>query len=248
MELRNRLLTSLGFLIFFIILYMIDNTYFTWLSLGIAYILALLEAKSLFGLTTQKNYIYIIGGVFWVCAIFFPSLSLVALFVVLYISVCLYKNKTNFDEIKLFLYPSVSFILMFMLYVNYGMYTFIWLVLVVAIADSGAYFVGKKFGKTKFSEISPNKTLEGFFGAIVLGTIIGAFISPNYISFISALVISFVTTFVSIYGDLFQSYLKRKVGLKDSGNILPGHGGILDRVDGHMFGVVAMYTLLSMIV
>lgn len=120
----------------------------------------------------------------------------------------------------------------------------IWLVIIVVFTDAGAYFVGKNIGKRKFSSISPNKTIEGVYGGIALATVIGVLYGLNYVGFWVSLFVSFFTSISAVYGDLFESYLKREVGVKDSGNILPGHGGVLDRVDGYMFASVVMVILL----
>jgi phosphatidate cytidylyltransferase len=107
-------------------------------------------------------------------------------------------------------------------------------------ADVGAYFVGKKFGKTKLSpKVSPGKTVEGLLGGLALVLLI--FTPVFYTSFsfnIASLLLLtiLVTAFISVGGDLFESKLKRYVGLKDSSQILPGHGGILDRVDSLLSG------------
>ena len=96
--------------------------------------------------------------------------------------------------------------------------------------DAGAYFVGKAIGKRKFSPIiSPNKTWEGFFGGIIIATVVAVIMYFRYP--IAALCIApFIAIFATI-GDLFQSMLKRIAGVKDSGNIMPGHGGVFDRID-----------------
>ena len=97
-------------------------------------------------------------------------------------------------------------------------------------------FSGKKFGKTKLApNISPGKTREGLWGAILATTVyslIAGFyfeLELNQMGFL--LLLSLVLTVISVTGDLYESFLKRESGLKDSGNILPGHGGILDRID-----------------
>jgi len=126
--------------------------------------------------------------------------------------------------------------------------TLLWLLVIVASTDIGAYFVGRTFGKTKFCETSPNKTVEGVIGGIAFAVVLGTLSSINEISIIGAIIVSAIVSFASVFGDLFESYLKREAGLKDSGSILPGHGGILDRTDGYLFGAIAMLVILRIII
>jgi phosphatidate cytidylyltransferase len=120
------------------------------------------------------------------------------------------------------------------------------LFVLVWTTDSFAYWVGKSFGKTKLApSISPNKTREGLFGgiggaALITVTIAAVFQLPYWPLY--ALLGGF-TGLVSQGGDLFESWVKRRAGVKDSGQIIPGHGGILDRIDGLLFAA-PVYALL----
>lgn len=124
-----------------------------------------------------------------------------------------------------------------------SLFVFVWL------ADSGAYFIGKKFGQTKiFPKGSPNKTFAGFFGgylsAIVLALIVFyCFEKSNSINFLTFMLLASVLYLFSVYGDLFESVIKRLQGVKDSGHLLPGHGGILDRLDS-LYSTVPLYTFM----
>ena len=112
----------------------------------------------------------------------------------------------------------------------------LYLLFLVAIADIAAYFTGKKFGKNKLAPtLSPGKSREGLFGALAASLVI-AVIGMIYFKFEKNLWLYFVglcvlTALISVVGDLFESLLKRHAGVKDSSNLLPGHGGILDRID-----------------
>lgn len=121
------------------------------------------------------------------------------------------------------------------------------LCLLVWGADTGAYFAGKLWGKHKLAEkVSPKKTLEGVYGALTL-TIIIALIAGWYLN-LSVLILIFfvllalVTVLFSILGDLIESMVKRQHGVKDSGNILPGHGGLLDRLDS-LFAAAPVFAI-----
>jgi len=118
-------------------------------------------------------------------------------------------------------------------------------------SDAGAYFVGVKFGKTPlWPTISPKKSVEGSIGGVIIAMIaavVFALIQPDLLSVPKALLVGFVIAVVGQFGDLIQSAYKRVKGIKDSGNILPGHGGILDRVDSWLiiFPVLSWLHLLQ---
>lgn len=118
-----------------------------------------------------------------------------------------------------------------------GHWLLIWLVVIVTGADIGAYFSGRRWGKNKLAPmVSPNKSWEGFWGGlvtnIVMSLIIGvAFVSLTFTELLGFMGVAVVTSVASVLGDLCESMLKRDQDIKDSGAILPGHGGVMDRMD-----------------
>lgn len=152
------------------------------------------------------------------------------------------------------------------LHLFYGREMTLYFLVLIWIADIAAYFSGKRWGKTKLApDISPGKTVEGVYGALVSSAVFAfiwhivqgalsinktAYFSGNKIILMSAgdfILLSVLTVLISVYGDLFFSLVKRQRGVKDSSNLLPGHGGVLDRVDSLIAAIPFFYAGIFMI-
>ncbi len=129
-----------------------------------------------------------------------------------------------------------------------GIAPLLFIVLATYGSDTGAYFAGVAFGKHKLiPRLSPKKTVEGSIGGIVLGTIaasIFSYFNPLPISFGASVLVAFVLTITAQIGDLTFSSLKRTKGIKDFSNLLPGHGGVLDRLDSLTFNTLVFCLFL----
>ncbi|WP_050181418.1 phosphatidate cytidylyltransferase [Domibacillus robiginosus] len=174
------------------------------------------------------------------------------LFVLLFLVVTVMtKNHFTFED--------AAYCILLTLYIGFGFYYFIetreagglmyvfFALLITWASDSGAYFIGRSFGKRKlWPDISPNKTVAGFYGGVGSAVLVAA-IFLFFLDFRApALWVLFSAAVLSIagqVGDLAESALKRHYGVKDSGNLLPGHGGILDRTDSWLF----VFPLLHML-
>ena len=240
---KQRVLTGLVMLGAASLLAFVDNLILTWLVLGIVYLFAFHEAMNLFNVKEVKLYVYAIF--LWLVAYIYPNPDdLIYLVLILSLSIMAYTKKMDYKLLAPFFYPSISMLFLYALYHDFGMSVLVWLVFIVALTDTGAYFVGKSIGKTPFSPSSPNKTLEGVAGGVVIGSVVGALYGTFLIPLWLSMLIAFLTSISSVFGDLFESYLKREAGVKDSGALFPGHGGMLDRLDGYLFGGVVMVILL----
>ena len=123
------------------------------------------------------------------------------------------------------------------------------LLFVISFSDIFAYFGGKRFGKSMLSPtISPKKTWEGSFFGVIGGGIVGAVFGEISMSmfWLYGMLLAMALAILGQLGDLIESKIKRLCNVKDSGKILPGHGGILDRIDGHMFAAPFFYYLLKL--
>lgn len=240
---KQRVLTGIFMLVFAIVFALIDNLLLTWTVFGVAYLFAFYEAMKLFDVKDNKLFVY--AALMWVGAYFYPNPDdLIYVVLIIFLAIMAHKKEVDFQLLAPFFYPSISMLFLFSLYKDFGMGVLVWLIVIVALTDTGAYFVGKSIGKTPFSPTSPNKTWEGCIGGMLIATIAGTFVGLVYVNFYLALLIAFLVSAATIWGDLFESYLKREAGVKDSGTLFPGHGGMLDRLDGYLFASVIMVILL----
>jgi len=145
-----------------------------------------------------------------------------------------------------FLY--VPFMLMHLVMLRQTTYGWQWLLvmmLIVMTNDSAAYYTGSAFGKHRlYPLVSPKKSVEGALGGLVgsvCGTLLAKFTFFPQLTLADALITAIVIGTLGQTGDLFESLLKRSFGVKDSGNSIPGHGGVLDRLDSIIFAAPAMY-------
>lgn len=133
-----------------------------------------------------------------------------------------------------------------------GAFWLLYVLVLVWATDSGAYFAGRAFGKHKLApKVSPGKTIEGLLGGVILSLLISVIVYlSNYftISLYNLMVSSIFAILVSVLGDLTESMFKREANIKDSGHLIPGHGGILDRIDSltaaiPVFAAISLYVL-----
>jgi phosphatidate cytidylyltransferase len=163
------------------------------------------------------------------------------------------KNKGNFFLINSLFIIYLSFFVFIVLffYSGYPAKLILFSILLCcAASDIGGFVFGKLFKGPKLSKISPNKTIAGSLGSIILCsiilTIIFYFLMTNF-NFV-ILIVALLTSISCQIGDLFFSFLKRKAKIKDTGNFLPGHGGVLDRIDGILLGIpVGIFTIILLI-
>jgi phosphatidate cytidylyltransferase len=153
----------------------------------------------------------------------------------------------KFNNFLAILYVIFPFsLLMIMKFNKIGVAIIIWGLLIVVASDVGAFFTGRLIGGKKLCpSISPNKTISGLVGGVICAVVISIlfFIAKgiNTISFGNFILLSILSSLLSIAGDIFESWLKRRAGLKDSSDLIPYHGGILDRADSIIPVIIILY-------
>ena len=215
-ELQKRIFTS--FILTFVLLFCLFLNKFSWLILLIiASIISFIEFNNLLKKIWKKNKLskYLISLIFFVYLLFF-----------IYSASQIYQKSLT----------GLIFILMICIF-----------------SDIGGYTVGKTIGGKKLTKISPNKTISGTIGSFVFSLVplviyllIYEITNNNDFKISNIVLIVFLSlsiSFICQLGDLLISYFKRKAKVKDTGSLLPGHGGMLDRIDGIMFGITAAFII-----
>ncbi len=165
-----------------------------------------------------------------------------------------FKKIYRIIHILLFLiYLLIAFIICFNVFVI-DKYFFLTILMICVFSDVGGYVFGKTFGGKKLTKISPKKTISGSIGSFIL-SYIGFFIIYFYFNDLlfvrlvieSLFFIPFIISSICQLGDLFISYYKRKAKIKNTGNIIPGHGGLLDRIDGTIFALPIGFIVISLL-
>ena len=157
------------------------------------------------------------------------------------------KNIKYNEKFKLYLlilltviyigYFNIKIFIIFLNNISSELLLLYFIITTCIFTDIGGYIFGKIFKGKKLTKISPNKTYSGLIGSFILSLIFTIIFFKNYFDIEIIILMSFVISSVSQAGDIFISYLKRKAKIKDTGKILPGHGGILDRLDGLIFAL-----------
>ena len=185
-------------------------------------------------------------------------IHVISLFVLLFLTRYLFSSKslpkllTN-RYINTTFYISCGFIFLILISLNSGSFssnTIVGMFVLIWINDSFAYLIGSNFGRQKlFESVSPKKTVEGFLGGVFFSAIGSYFIFKytNNLEFSNWLVISVIISVFGTIGDLIESKYKRQANVKDSGNLMPGHGGLLDRLDSAIFVAPFIYLFLKIL-
>jgi len=199
------------------------------------------------------------GGTFFTTVFFYPQRLLMAIFfimsVLMILRLFLVRNCQESIETTGQLVLGIFYIPGFAVFIpltmrDFGVPFIIMLFASVWLADAMAYYVGKNFGKKKlYFEVSPNKTIEGAVGSVIGGCLAALIIyllhSDMALSVTRVVFIGIIIGIVTIVGDLIESMFKRDAGVKDSSNLIPGHGGFLDKMDSFLLSGPILYILLK---
>jgi len=259
MELLKRTITAFVLISFIYFLAIKSTPLVFFIILQLIIYLALYELLNLINIKTEYKIIIFIYAILVSLHFYKSMISLdVIVFTIILTSGIILLKDVNKDNLKQFyIHFSLLFLIPFYLVFNLNFLYFIWksaylhlffLILLISIGDTAAYFIGSLIGKHKmFPVASPKKSVEGFVASIVF-SIITAYISlltfysifPPLFVLLSGLIIPVVAQL----SDPVESLFKRAAGVKDSSNILPGHGGFLDRIDSYIFAAPVFFLLI----
>ena len=217
--------------------------------------------KNLFNNNLKKRIFTSFALIFLIFLIFyFYSILIYSLIIITVISIIeflsiskkIIKSRLNLYLINIFFIIYVStFSFMFFFFSTFPHLKIILYILLVGCiaSDIGGYVFGKLLKGPKLTKISPNKTFSGAFGSLLLTCFAVSFLIYSLTENISysIIIVGFITSLFCQLGDLFFSLIKRKAKVKDTGNILPGHGGILDRIDGILVGIPFGFIALTLL-
>lgn len=217
-----------------------------------------LELKQVFNMYTREITGALIGTFILTIILFAPSfvfkLVLFGIFIIALIELCLLIRRPYWPSLLVIFFIIISLFLLETYEANRLL--FLYSILISVLNDSGAYYLGKKFGSRKiFPETSPNKTLEGLISGILISSCILYLINfqevfklnINYLDNQNTFLflILLISSMAAVLGDYLESRIKRLAVVKDSGSLLPGHGGILDRIDSHIFVIPIFFILVG---
>ncbi|HMR15322.1 MAG TPA: phosphatidate cytidylyltransferase [Mariniflexile sp.] len=268
---KEMLVRSLSGLLYVMLL--ILCVYYEYLLIGLFFVfgmVCLAEFKKLIQLRSNVPYLIfiVLYGVFGYWQLILDSdrsidkatqiLMVLTIFVKLFLIKDLFSEKTiPLFGTKRFLlttfYISTAFIFLILIadyHDDYNPNILLGAFILVWVNDSFAYLIGKNFGKQKlFEKISPKKTVEGFLGGLFFSCIASYFIATftHTLGFTAWLILSIIVSVFGTLGDLVESKFKRQANVKDSGVIMPGHGGLLDRLDSVIFAAPFIYLFLRIL-
>ena len=199
--------------------------------------------------------LFLLSFMFYYSFVLIISLIIISIVIWLefyFLIIKIFKKKNLKEKVLRFLAKVITllylFFVIFLIFIHFDQKIHIFFILLIAIfSDIGGLVVGKTFKGKKLTKISPNKTISGSFGSLVFSLmLIPIFYSQLTIfNFYSIILYTFLVSVASQLGDLFISLLKRKAKVKNSSDLLPGHGGFLDRFDGIIFAVPIGILLLN---